>query len=509
MRLPVKNISFKEALEEFDIWITPSLGEIVDTDRYKEEMSLISNTFDIIGLATDSFSNPDFCCPDSIADVLTGLILAKPVEERKKILYSLASTLFAVTGKTDNNFKCQFPLYLRDHAGWLKLPSLSKQKGETKIIASEIPRVLKSDTYMSIIAYIDDKESESRLLKEFISFLLNDERTVKQLWSLGYSYFALKKFNRSQDLLAPIVIFKVRGSVMASSGHEPETKLRNRLKEWGLQPGIDYNLNDVVVLDAKPDPGRKKRAYDFVIPYKTIGWNPGWDNRIFIQCQFYAGDSGSVSHKNVDQTKNSRDHIGTFVENPVFIEYIDGAGYFSSLNSDLKKLLKMDNTAGFFQIRSAPIRLRREFQELGFLTPLEVEHAVILTDGYKTNVSSFLKRNGYDNREIERVLNICLHRESIKTKNGKYYLISEERRDIVRRYFLLDLVAINGARLDQKTVSGKSLIPGYGPFYGLALDELVEYAAEASKEFCEEVSQSKIFLKDIKWLCEEGFMISR
>lgn len=509
MRLPGKDISFKEALEEFDIWITPSLGEIVDTDRYKEEMFFVSETFEIIGAATDSFSNPDFCNIESIADTLANLIAGKSIEERKKILNSLASTLFAVTGKTDNNFKCQFPIYLRDDARWSELPALSKQKGEIKIVNSQIPRILKSETYMTIIAHIADKESESRLLKEFISFILNTEKAVNQFWSIGYSFFALKKFNRSQDLLAPIVIFKVRGSVMASGGHDPEIHLRKRLIEWGLQPDIDFNLNDVVVLGEKSDRERKSRAYDFVIPYKTVGWDPGWNNRIFIQCQFYAGDSGSVSHKNVDQTKSSRDHIGSIVENPIFIEYVDGAGYFSSLNGDLKKLLRIENTAGFFQIRSAPIRLRREFQKLGFLTPLEVEHATVLTNGSKDNIFSYLGKSGYENREIERVWREILDRELLESKNGKKYLITGKRRDIVRRYFLLDLIAINGSRLDQKTVNGKSLIPGYGPFYGLALDELVEYASKASREFYDEVSHSKTFVKDIKWLCEEGFMLSR
>lgn len=97
----------------------------------------------------------------------------------------------------------------------------------------------------------------------------------------------------------------------------------------------------------------------------------------------------------------------------------------------------------------------------------------------------------------------------LQTKDGSHYQISQERRDIVRRYFLLDLVAVNGTTLTQKTISGKSLIPGYGPFYGMALDKLVEHAAKSSKEFYNEVSHSQTFLKDIRWLCEEGLMLSR
>lgn len=45
-----------------------------------------------------------------------------------------------------------------------------------------------------------------------------------------------------------------------------------------------------------------ERKYDFIIPYQSR--ESGL--KIFIQSQFYAGDSGSVSHKVVDQTDSSR-----------------------------------------------------------------------------------------------------------------------------------------------------------------------------------------------------------
>jgi hypothetical protein len=509
MKLPSRIIKLNDQLDEFDIWITPSLGEIVDTDKFKEEMRLVSSTFDTIGAATDSFSDPGSCKPDSIAETLVGLIAEKPVKERIRILKSLTSTIFAVTGKSDNNFKCQFPLYLRDNAGWEMIPTPSKRSGSVKLENTKLPRILKSDKYMTIIAHLKDKENEVRFLKQFISFLLSDEKAINQFWSIGYSYFALKEFNRSLDLLAPIVIFKIRGSVIASEGHEPENRLRKLLSDWGLQADVDYNINDVIVSGKKSDSQSKTRAYDFVVPYKTVGWNPGWDNRIFIQCQFYAGDSGSVSHKNVDQTKSSREYIKSFVKKPVFLEYVDGAGYFSSLNGDLKKLLGFSDTSGFFQRRSAPIRLRRGIQEIGFLTPLEIEHAVVLTDGTKSSIFSLLKKGGYKETEINRAWEDCLNRDLFTTKDGKRYSISDARRDLVRRYFLLDLTAIHGSSLSGESINGKSLISGYGPFYGIALDNLVDKAIRESQEFSDEVSHSRTFIKDIRWLCEEGFMLSR
>ena len=163
---------------------------------------------------------------------------------------------------------------------------------------------------------------------------------------------------------------------------------------WGMVREVDFNVNDVV-LDVEagrlvesetnsdePSPRKTKtRAYDFVLPFRTPGWTP----QIFIQSQFYAGDSGSVSHKNVDQTSSSRLNATKLLAKawpggppPRFLEYVDGAGYCASLNGDLKSLLSFPDTAGFFQIRSAPVRLRRELQQIGFLTPMEVAHAVIV-----------------------------------------------------------------------------------------------------------------------------------
>ena len=46
MKLPLRKLKLTDQLDEFDIWITPSLGEIVDTDKFKEEMRLVSSTFD-------------------------------------------------------------------------------------------------------------------------------------------------------------------------------------------------------------------------------------------------------------------------------------------------------------------------------------------------------------------------------------------------------------------------------------------------------------------------------
>ena len=221
----------------------------------------------------------------------------------------------------------------------------------------------------------------------------------------------LKEFKKERDLFTPLAIFQVRGSVSATGGHEPEKILRQRLAEWGLQENIDYNTTDVYLTSDNANTKEKKRAYDFVLPYQTPNWTGNWAKRIFIQCQFYAGDSGSVSHKNLDQTKTSRQYVLKIAPDARFLEYVDGAGYFSSLNGDLKKLLEMPNTRSFFQVRTAAIRLRRELQQIGFLVPLDLEHGILrCSDRTVTSLYEILTEEGYSHQEIDRCWQDCIQR---------------------------------------------------------------------------------------------------
>lgn len=229
-----------------------------------------------------------------------------------------------------------------------------------------------------------------------------------------------------------------------------------------------------------------------------------------MQSQFYAGDSGSVSHKNVDQTKTSRDRVLQKFNGVRFVEYVDGAGYFSSLNSDLRKIIAMDTTHSFIQIRSAPIRLRREFQALGFVTPLDIEHVLVQSSGDEVNIGEALVAQGYRVEEVRRAIKHATSNGLI-IKNGNKLALNENRRDRVRQYLLLDIVSTYG-RVVQPSASNSEanvMIPGYGPFYGLEMDSLVNMAVENAGALREEISHSQTFAADIKVLSQSGFTMMR
>ena len=239
-----------------------------------------------MGKVTSNFADPTQCDPQEIASAFIQNANQLDFAEASSSLAQFASILFLVTGKSDNNAKCQLPLYLRDTVKLSVFPSFTKPTNKKnpihKTADGSIPRVLPSQRYMDAVAAL--KKSPKRqaiLLDYYIKFLLSDETYVSQLWSIGHSFFALKSFGKEKDFLGPLVAFKVRGSVAATGGHDPETLLRARLAEWGLNPNIDYNSNDVTLSTIKSLVGAKKgvasikktksRAYDFVLPFATEG----------------------------------------------------------------------------------------------------------------------------------------------------------------------------------------------------------------------------------------------
>jgi hypothetical protein len=523
MKLPQVELSLTDKLAEFDAWITPSMQEIQDTEKYSNELGKVNNLMRRLGDSIDNFASEDSCTADAISSTCIELIkqqIAGLEKEEDKIavsistLESLCSLLFMVTGKSDNNLKCQFPVYLAQSVGRSDFPQKRGRGRNISFQSTPLGRTIKSDKLSKLtsdaLVYDNDTdgfrdlEEEARwLLGKYIAAILKDKESIRQFWALGKSYFTLLEISPGAEkaLLAPIVIFKVRGSVSASGGHMPENILRKMMEQWGLERGVDFNLDDVVLENSGSTDVSKTRAYDFILPYQTQGWEP----QIFIQCQFYAGDSGSVSHKVVDQTQASRPSTLSDYPQARFIEYLDGAGYYSSLNTDLQHMLGMNTTKDFIQVRSIHVKLRREMQELGFLTPIEVEHAIFRSEGGDRNeVVRLLLADGYQAPEVDRVLGQILHRSLLDQDDGKL-IVKEERLRFSRRLMVIDIIAITGnsnSTINER--SGNVLIPGYGINHGAQLGSI----SEEIDNFAPNSNYSRNeFAQDITWLTEEKFII--
>ena len=522
MKLPAESVGREQKLEEFDVWITPYLGEVRRSPQFADRHAASVRAFDRLCEATDNFANEDDLTHEHLAENLVRLFHGKSSDEVRHILMDLANVLFLITGKSGNSAKCQFPLFLKTNLKRLTIPKAkvtTKNKVETRTVEQKAPpRTIVISTYMDWVAELHHSEQDQRdLIDTFLRYVLNEDVYLIQLWSMGRSYALLKPLGRSNELLNPLIVFLVRGSVAATGGHEPEKIMRAVMTEWGLVEGEDFNPRDVEINDElnipdetalEDEAGRKEktRSYDFALPYKVDGWG----RRILIQSQYYAGDSGSVSHKTVDQAKASRQEATKKLGKGVrFLEYLDGAGFFASLNGDLKSLLDMADTAGIVQIRSTPIRLRRELQLIGFLTPIEIEHAILIVGTDQKKIVAALTKDGYGANEIERAITEAVKRKLIEQPDAKNLGVSAARRDQARRYLLLDMVAIAGKpfTLAESSAPSLVLVPGYGPFYGLKADELLMKAETVAPSTKADWSDVKTYQADLAWLAERGYVV--
>ena len=82
MKVPNPAKELQRDLKEFDIWITPSLGEITDTEKFQIELARVIRIFEQLGQATSNFQDERHCQPVAIAQTFAQLAKGRPVAER-------------------------------------------------------------------------------------------------------------------------------------------------------------------------------------------------------------------------------------------------------------------------------------------------------------------------------------------------------------------------------------------------------------------------------------------
>lgn len=540
MRLPPEKIETHEQLAEFDQWLTAKLERIKDSEKFTSEIKSLCNCVQHIAPFLDNFSNYKICQIDNLCNAVVrasdkffnGNDFNEDELNVATFYDSFFNLLFLTTGATDNNLKNHFLIKLKEDDIEPLIPKRSFGKKNIKFQLSAIPSTAKSDTIAKLLAgcYVGSRAEYSEIvktepafdlqvyltifLKEYISLILEETDEVLQFWAICHSYMELNKLSQEVDLgkylLSSCTIFKVRGSVSASGGHITEDILRQKLQVIGLRPELDYNTTDVKIgeqeLVEEGKRRKKTRAYDFILPYKVDGWEP--KTKLFIQSQFYAGDSGSVSHKVVDQTQSSRQFTLEKYPNARFVEYLDGAGYYAALRGDLEHMLTFSDTASFFQLKSVLVRLRREFQNIFYLTPIELEHAVLTIENCtRKDVFNALLADGYPEEEIQRSQDVSVGLGYLSVED-EVVRIANDRLPIARRLLILDIAASNARKItdEERNTQKFLLIPGYGSNIGILESEL-------SKAVCEKAKAIQItpfdFASDIEWLLDEGVMKRR
>lgn len=507
MKLNDYRATLDEKMSEFDLWVTPSLGEIRDTEQFKINLEQLKTGFDLLSIITNDFSGCECCAASSLAENAIQYINIISEDKAKVTLDNICNVLLLATGKTDNNLKCQFPLLLRNSLNIIKYPQRISNGGWRD---KALPRTLCLGDVTKIIVQLKGKiEYQLAFTKSYFQLIISDEMYAKQLWSLGSAYCSQKTIGNADSLISSIVIFQSRGSITATQGHIPETILRGYMSDWGLTAGSDYNIQDVEIGDflegITTDKEIKKRKYDFIVPFQSRQSG----KKVFIQSQFYAGDSGSVSHKVVDQTDSTREVTLKKFPQAVFLEYLDGAGYYASLNGDLRKMLAKSTTKDFMQIRTAPLKLRRELQGIQFLTTLEIEHAIIRTSGAISKVIETLENEGYGQEEIDLAIHNALNNGFINPGASETLLLVSDRIEIVRKYCLLDIIANYGEPIPDGKGTGCLFVAGYSVSWGLSQEKVIQTALREIPKLDSLWNTKTDPFHDIQWLLDNGFIKAR
>ena len=540
MKLPNRELGINEKLAEFDQWLTARLERIKDSEKFTSEINSLCSCVEHLAPYLNNFSEYSICeignlCNAVICasnDFLKGVDFYADEAHVATFYDSFFNLLFLTTGATDNNLKNHFLIKLKE--GGVE-PLIPKRSGGSKnkiFKLSPVPSTIKSGVVAKLLAgcYVGSRNEYSGIVKtlpvfdlhlylttfleQYASLVLEDKEEVLQFWAVCHSYMMLNKFSVNENfgryLLNSCTIYKIRGSVSASGGHITEEILRKKLQALGLQPDYDYNTIDVTIgeQDLVENGMRrtKTRAYDFIIPYKVENWE--LKPKLFIQSQFYAGDSGSVSHKVVDQTRSSRQFTLGKYPTARFVEYLDGAGYYAALRGDLEHMLTFSDTASFFQVKSILLRLRRELQNISFLTPIELEHTVLtISNCTAESLRDVLMADGYPEEEICRAKNVSLD-SGYLIIDGGVMRVSEDRLPIARRLLTLDIAAINAKKITEKEKDVKNilLVPGYGSEVGILESKLSKAVCQALRGI---VLTPFDFTSDIEWLLEEGVMKRR
>lgn len=535
MKLPEENINIQEQMNEFDQWLTARLERIKDSEKFVSEMDSLSACIRELAPYLNEFQTAESCQIEDIchavkqasAKFIEGADFHVDEANLARFYESYFNLIFLTSGATDNNLKNHFLIKLKDDEIAPFIPTRGSGKKVIKFKLTGVNPATKSELvaktmascfvgiqepYVSKVKTVPTFDLEfyfNLLLREYTSLILEENEEIMQFWAICRSYMELSSMSQEVDfgryLLNSCTIFKVRGSVSATGGHLPENILRDKLNTIGLLPGKDYNTSDVTIgheLVAEGGKQKKKtRAYDFVLPYQISGWEP--KPKLFIQSQFYAGDSGSVSHKVVDQTRSSRDFTLSKYPSALFVEYLDGAGYYAALRGDLKHMLSFNDTSSFFQVKSILLRVRREMQKIAFLTPIEFEHAILRsTEGTKSEVHEILKNEGYPQEEISRAESVFVEQGYIDFNQDEHYFLSSQRIPIARRLLILDIAAKHAIKIsdDEKHTQKYILIPGYGANQAILESDLCRISCKTIKK----ISVSAIdFSEDIEWLLDE------
>ena len=204
----------------------------------------------------------------------------------------------------------------------------------------------------------------------------------------------------------------------------------------------------------------------------------------------------------LDQTTSSRSAVIDAKLPSVFVEYLDGAAFASSLRGDLERLLNLETTSSFFQQNSILTRLRWRLRDIDFATPSDIAQAIgVSGEAPLAEVTATLEKiYGFSPTEIKRAIDQALEDNVVvETKNDSIQVVDGKLAETARRLTVLDAIALHGAMYEIEDLKEELvLIPGFGRYFGIDRAELRSILKGISSTYTEN------FTADIEWLVDEG-----
>jgi hypothetical protein len=81
MKLKLKQLALEDRVKEFDDWVTPTLGDIKDTDKFVSERFSIALAIETLGGKINNFAKLDDTKPDKLAESIIEHLVGKSEED--------------------------------------------------------------------------------------------------------------------------------------------------------------------------------------------------------------------------------------------------------------------------------------------------------------------------------------------------------------------------------------------------------------------------------------------
>ena len=160
-------------LQEFEVWLTPYLGEIRLTTKFADALAASVRALEWLREVTDNFADESALTHEFLRDETMRHIQVKTSAEAKQILLDLVGVLFMATGKAGNSAKVQLPVFLKNVLKRTTLPRSFGGKKNPRIEQTAFSAEIDMPMYMGWVANLDHSPADQRsLIDIFLRFVL-------------------------------------------------------------------------------------------------------------------------------------------------------------------------------------------------------------------------------------------------------------------------------------------------------------------------------------------------